>query len=168
MRSLLLLTLLAGLVALPTTVRAGDDFFDNSSDARTRHDEQAAKIRNEYARKREIKQKLQYIKVMEKYSIGNFSVTNKPAGEALKELQAEVRRQDPDGTGFNLAYACSKDRLQTPITLSMRDVPLPDLLRYIGLQAKIGFEYEEYAIVAKNVEDADVVDAKKLAAELMQ
>jgi hypothetical protein len=168
-RNLVLPILLAGVIAMPLSVFAGDDGFGlGTSEDRERHDERADKIREAYARKREIKLKLQYIKALEKYSVAEFKVVDKPVGEALKELQEVVRRQDVDGAGFNLAYNCSKDRLKTPITLAMRDVPLPDLLRYIGMQCELGFEYEEHAVVVKNVEDADVIDVKKLAAELME
>lgn len=151
------------LAVMPT--RAGDGYISDKD--RDRHEEQAEKIRRQYEAQKLLKLKLEHIKAAEKFVIANLDVRNKPAGEVLAAIRQETERLDADGAGVNIAYACDAERLKTPITLQLRDVPLPDVLRYVGMAANLGFEYEAHAVVCKNREDAEMIDVRKLAAELL-
>ncbi len=71
--------------------------------------------------------------------------------EALDFLRAKSRELDPDKQGINIIVKDGGVPADKRITLSLRDVPLPEALHYLAELSHMVAVYEPYAVVVRHI-----------------
>jgi hypothetical protein len=68
---------------------------------------------------------------------------------ALDSLKGSVAKLSDGKASVNFVLQLPADKLQTPVTLSLANVPFPDVLRYLGTVANVEFAFEKFAVVVR-------------------
>ena len=72
-------------------------------------------------------------------------------GDVIDGLQAESRRLDPDHEGVNIMLNVPPEKLpqlrEQRITMSFRNLPLGDAIRYVCMAAGLHYKVEKNAII---------------------
>lgn len=68
---------------------------------------------------------------------------------ALDYLKQQVTKNTGGKTNVSFVTQLSEEQKAQPVTLSVSNIPLTEVLRYIGNLANVQFEYEKYAIRVK-------------------
>lgn len=101
-----------------------------------------------------------------KLVLPEINFTDAPIGDVLNYLTTRAEELSKGEVVPNFIYKGTPEQRQgTTLSLSMRNVPMTDAIKYIGQLTRTRFIYEEHAIVADpNYQDA-VNEAAKKAAE---
>lgn len=67
----------------------------------------------------------------------------------FKLLRMESKNADPKGKGVNFIITGGVDKTGQRVTLTMDDVPLAYLIRYVCMAAGLDYVAEKYAVVIK-------------------
>jgi hypothetical protein len=71
-------------------------------------------------------------------------------GSALNYVKQAVANATQNKTNLNFIVQLPPDQVSTQaLTLSLRDIPASEVLRYMGNLANVQFEYEKFAVVVK-------------------
>jgi hypothetical protein len=71
-------------------------------------------------------------------------------GSVLDFLKQTAAKNSDGKIAVNFVVQLPEDQLQSkPVTLSLTNVPMSEVLRYLGALADIDFAYEKYAILVK-------------------
>jgi hypothetical protein len=88
-----------------------------------------------------------------------LSLSNAAAADAVRHLRDESRRLDPDKEGINVVWQVPPDTPVARVTLSLRNVPLGEALRYVAQIAGLRWRVEPYAVVFALPEPRKAPDA---------
>lgn len=75
---------------------------------------------------------------------------------ALEFLRQQVTKVSGGKTTVNFVVQLPEAQANVPVTLSVRTIPMTEVLRYIGDLAQVKFEYEKYAVKVKPAPGATV------------
>ncbi|MDF1738838.1 MAG: tetratricopeptide repeat protein [Verrucomicrobiales bacterium] len=88
-------------------------------------------------------------KDLAKIIIPQINFEDAPIGDVLQYLAARTEELTQGKLRPNIIYKGSPEQRQnTLITLSVRNVPVTEALRYVGQISRTHFKYEEHAVVA--------------------
>ncbi|MEX2578185.1 MAG: hypothetical protein WD342_03940 [Verrucomicrobiales bacterium] len=86
---------------------------------------------------------------LSKIVVPQMSFADAPLGDVLEYLSGRVEELSGGKLVANFIYkGTSEQRNNTLVTLSLRNVPITEAIRYVGQLADTRFTYEEHAIVA--------------------
>lgn len=74
------------------------------------------------------------------------------AADIIEALPGECERLDPEKTGINFVWQVSADAKLSPVTLSLRKVPVRDLLNYVTRLAGLRYRVDSHAVVIYQLE----------------
>jgi len=84
-----------------------------------------------------------------KIIIPQINFADAPIGDVLDYFSARAEELSGAKVAVNFIYKGTPEQRQnTLITLSLRNVPMNQAIRYVGQLAKTRFKYEEHAIIA--------------------
>ena len=89
----------------------------------------------------DLKRKLQDI------TIAEVNVREAPVVDVVDFLQKEAQKQSKDKTPINLVWQVPEDSKSAKVTLTLRGVPLADVLRYVTEGAGLRYRVDPYAVV---------------------
>ncbi|MDW8345156.1 MAG: hypothetical protein RMM51_11805 [Verrucomicrobiae bacterium] len=72
---------------------------------------------------------------------------DQPIHDLLEHLRALSRQLDPATNGVNIVWLAAPETAQKRITLTLRNVPLGEVLRYVAQAAGVQMHVEPYAVV---------------------
>ena len=81
-------------------------------------------------------------------------------GSALNYVKQAVANATENKTSINFIVQLPQEQVNTQaVTLSLRDIPASEVLRYLGNLANVQFEYEKFAVVVKPKATAQAASA---------
>ncbi|HYF36305.1 MAG TPA: Amuc_1098 family type IV pilus outer membrane protein, partial [Prosthecobacter sp.] len=81
--------------------------------------------------------------------------------EVVEYLRVRSRDLDPDGRGIDFVVSVSPDTPRQPVTLNLSNVPIDEVLRYVGQIAGVRHRVEEYAVrILSLTDDTGLMIAK--------
>ncbi len=70
-------------------------------------------------------------------------------GSALEYLKQQVAKSTEGKVPLNFVTQVPEETLATPITLALSNVPVGEILRYLGELAKVSITYEPFAVAIR-------------------
>jgi len=103
---------------------------------------------------------------LSKVMLPNVEFNAAPIGDVLQFLSTRAREISNNTVAPNFIYkGTAEQRDNTLVSLNLRNVPLTEVLRYIGQLTRTTFIYEEHAVVADPNYQDRITEAAKKAAE---
>jgi len=86
---------------------------------------------------------------LEKIQLPKLAFDEAPVGDVMDYLSQRAEELSGGKIALNFIYkGTSEQRKNTLVTLSLRNVPMTEVIRYIGQVTHIHFSYEEHAVIA--------------------
>ncbi len=95
------------------------------------------------------------------FPVINFKEADLPS--VLEFLKQEGEKLSPHGAQINFVMRLPEGAADKAITLSLRNIPFMEALRYIGQIADVAFAVEQYAIVVTPTEKTSAAEASEPA-----
>jgi beta-lactamase regulating signal transducer with metallopeptidase domain len=87
---------------------------------------------------------------LEKIIIPQIEFRDVGLSDALTFLRAKAREQDPEKKGVNLVYVPGSEMPEPLLTVSFKDIPLTEALKYFAELAALDLEFSEAAVVFRD------------------
>jgi len=86
---------------------------------------------------------------LSRLTVPKIEFNEAPIGDVLEFFTAKARELSNGEVNANFIYKGTRDqRLNTLVTLSLKNVPMTEAIRYVGQLTSTRFKYEEHAVVA--------------------
>jgi tetratricopeptide (TPR) repeat protein len=86
-------------------------------------------------------------KRLEALILPEIAVADAPLGDVLDYLASRAQELSEGKTVLNFIFQGSPEQRRTPVTLSLRNVPMSEAIKYVGQLSRSVIKYEPHAIV---------------------
>lgn len=85
--------------------------------------------------------------MLQQLIVPQLDIRDAPVQDVLEQLRAHSRQLDPATNGVNIVWLASPEAAQKRITLTLRQIPLGEVLRYVAQAAGVQLHVEAHAVV---------------------
>jgi hypothetical protein len=86
---------------------------------------------------------------LERLRIKHFECKEETPISLFKSLRSISKKIDPTGKGVNFILTGGLSSSNRVITLSLDDIPMYDVIKYICMVADLSYKIDEYAVIIK-------------------